>query len=142
VLRVLEGASYWVIEDPGEIAELVNINVRREWEADIAEQEDHEEGKWLASLPRRKWRLEILPMASIKLNYRIMNYTNVKTVYDFRERLEERKRAMKDDMDRFGRVIQPLVVRAEDVQLMDGYCRYHVLLDKGVTKTYAYVGRL
>jgi hypothetical protein len=35
VLRGLQGIFYSVIEDPLEIAKLVNNNIRREWESDI-----------------------------------------------------------------------------------------------------------
>lgn len=123
-----------------EIAELVNTNIRREWESDIAEQEDHEEGTWLASLPIRRWRLDVLPMKAIRLSERIMNYHNSKTGYSFRQRLGERMKILERDLDRYSAVIRPLVVREEDGQLMDGYCRYHVLLDKKAGKAYAYIG--
>jgi len=142
VLRKLQGISYWVIEAPSDIAELVNTNIRREWEADIAEQEDHEEGRWLASLRKRKWELKMMKLNEIKLSDETMNSRNEKTGYDFRKRLEERVRLLERDIDRFGSVIRPLVVRAEDGQLMDGYCRYHTLKERGVTKTFAYVGGL
>jgi hypothetical protein len=33
VLRNLDGITHWVPEDPAEMAELVNMNVRREWES-------------------------------------------------------------------------------------------------------------
>ncbi|MCL4553424.1 MAG: hypothetical protein M1305_07760, partial [Candidatus Marsarchaeota archaeon] len=36
------------------------------------------------------------------------------------------------DLDRFGAVIRPVIVRAEDSHLMDGYCRYHVLMKRGI----------
>jgi len=62
----------------------------------------------------------------IKLSVDVMDYVNEETGYSFRTRLEERKRILEREIDRFGAVIRPLVVRAEDMQLMDGYCRYHV----------------
>ena len=142
VLRVLDGITYWVIEDPKEIAELINYHIRREWESDIAEQEDHEEGKWLQSLNERNWTLVEAEPRGIKLSDEIMNYVNPRTGYNFRKRLEERRRILERDVDKFGAVIRPVVIRAEDNQLMDGYCRYHVLLDRNVKKLYAYVGRL
>lgn len=142
VLRDLEGISYWVIEDPPEIANLVNRNIRKEWESDIAEQEDHEEGTWLGSLQERKWRLDIVDLDKIKLSDRILNYVNDATGYNFRRRLEERKKNLERDIDRYGALIRPIVIRAEDSQLMDGYCRYHVLRGRGIMQAYAYVGSL
>jgi hypothetical protein len=35
-----------------------------------------------------------------------------------------------------------LVIRREDMQLVDGYCRYDTLRAMKVSKTYAYVGSL
>jgi hypothetical protein len=140
VLRVLEGVSYWVMENPREIAELMNTNVRKEWESDMAEHEDQQDRAWLKSLPRRSWRLEKMKLADIKLNSQIMEYSDGRTGYVFRTELERRVKTMRKSVERVGVVIWPLVVRAEDNQLTDGYCRYHVLKDLGVRKTYAYVG--
>jgi hypothetical protein len=142
VLRDLHGITYWVIEDPLEIARLVNSHIRKEWESDIAEQEDHEGSAWLKSLQNRKWLLARVRLDRIKLNREVMDYVDGKTGYNFRMRLEERKRLLNQDLDKFGAVIRPIVLRAEDNLLMDGYCRYHVLLDRGVKEAYAYIGSL
>lgn len=142
VLRKLEGITYWVIEDPEEIRELVCDNIRKEWEADIAEQKDHESGRWLASIRTRRWRLEAVEMTRIKLNLAVMNYENKETGYDFRKRLRERKGILERDLNQYGAVIRPLVLRAEDMRLMDGYCRYHVFQDRKVKRALAYLGSL
>jgi hypothetical protein len=142
VLRNLDGISYWVLEDTAEIAELVNVHIRREWESDIAEQKDHEGGKWLGTIQTRDWGLEVVEMTKIMLSMSIMNYSNEETGYNFRKRLEERKNILRRDLERFGAVIRPLILRGEDMQLMDGYCRYHVLSDRDVPRAYAYIGTL
>lgn len=142
VLRVLEGVSYWVMEDPREIAGLMNTNVRKEWESDMAEHEDQQDRVWLKGLPRRSWRLEEVKLADVKLNSLIMEYSDSRTGYVFSRELEKRVKIMKRSVEKFGVVIQPLVTRAEDNQLMDGYCRYHVMKELGVRKAYAYVGSL
>ena len=142
VLRELDGITYWVIEEPAEIHYLVCYNIRKEWEADIAEQKDHEGGRWLASIRTRRWRLEAIELTQIKLNPAVMNYENKETGYNFRKRLRERKVILERDLDRYGAVIRPLVLRAEDMQLMDGYCRYHVFQDRKVKKALAYLGSL
>ena len=142
VLRKLEGITYWVIDDPEEIRELVCDNIRKEWETDIAELKDHEGGRWLASIRTRRWRLEAIEMTRIRLNPAVMNYKNKETGYDFRRRLQERQVILERDLDRYGAVIRPLVLRAEDMQLMDGYCRYHVFRDRKVERALAYLGSL
>jgi hypothetical protein len=142
VLRVLEGIPYWVIEDPTEISEFVNNHVRKEWEADIADQEDHEGGTWLASLGKRCWSLAVTSLDTIKLSEATINYTNTETGYNFRKRLEERKAILSRDLDKFGAVIRPMILRAEDNQLMDGYCRFHTLRDRGIRQGYVYLGTL
>lgn len=142
VIRNLEGITYWVLEDQAEIAELVNVHIRREWESDIAEQKDHEGGEWLGTVQARDWSLEVVEMSKIKLSMNIMNYSDEETGYNFRKRLEEREKILRRDLERLGAVIRPLILRGEDMQLMDGYCRYHVLSDKMVTRVFAYVGSL
>ena len=86
--------------------------------------------------------LEVVEMSKIKLSLNIMNYSDEATGYNFRKRLEERKKILRRDLERLGAVIRPLILRGEDMQLMDGYCRYQVLSDKMVTKVFAYVGSL
>lgn len=131
-----------MIEDPAEIRELVCNNIRKEWESDIAEQKDHEGGTWLGTIQARNWRLEAVGLGKIKLSVDVMDYVNEETGYSFRTRLEERKRILEREIDRFGAVIRPLVVRAEDMQLMDGYCRYHVFQDRKVKTALVYLGTL
>lgn len=142
VLRSLDGITYWVLEDQAEIAELVNVHIRREWESDIAEQKDHEGGVWLGTIQGRSWRLEVVEMSKIKLSMNIMNYSDEETGYNFRKRLEERKKVLRRDLERLGAVIRPLILRGEDMQLMDGYYRYHVFKDLGVMRAYVYLGAL
>ena len=141
VLQELMGISYLVAEDPSEISLLVNTESKREWELKIAAV-----GKpqllrgWLASLPTREWRLEKLALEEIKLSVEIMNYADTRTNFVFKKVLEERMRVLGSDLAVTGKAIPPLIVRAEDHQLMDGYCRYHVLRERGIAKTLAYVG--
>lgn len=66
-----------MLEDQAEIAELVNVNVRKEWESD-----NHARGKvpnkssWLRSLESRRWRLETLSMEGIKQSQEIVSIRN------------------------------------------------------------------
>jgi hypothetical protein len=143
VIRRLQGITYWVVDDPKEIRKLVNSNIRKEWESDILDQgEDLEHGTWMSSLSRRKWRLRVVAMKDIKLSDEIMGYRNEKTGYDFGEHLKERRKNLEYEIDRFGAVLWPLVLRGEDHQLMDGYCRYQVFKDRRIMRVYAYIGSM
>ena len=44
-------------------------------------------------------------------------------------------------IEEYGSVIWPVTVRGEDLQLVDGFCRFTTLKEMGITKLYAYVGR-
>lgn len=143
VLRRLHGVFYWVIENPRELSEFVNVNLRREWESDDkSEGKDPDKDLWLRSLDARKWKLNAIDINGIKLNEETMNYVDSTTGYDFSKRLLERTEALRREIEAFGRVIPPVVLRAEDKQLMDGYCRYSALKDMGVKSVLAYVGHL
>ena len=141
VLRNLDGVTYWVLEDPAEIAELVNVNVRKEWESDNrARGKDPSESNWLRSLESRSWRLETLSMEGIRLSQEIMSIKNEETGYDFGVSLQKRKAELRREIEEFGAIIRPVILRGEDRQLMDGYCRVATLRDMGIPRTYAYVG--
>lgn len=141
VFREMMGVSYWVVEDPSEISTLINTESRKEWETKIAKSGNPRSLRaWMRGLQTREWGLKTLGLQEIKISELVMNSVNAKTGYSFKEALEERKRSFESDLRRSGMAISPLIVRAEDRQLMDGYCRYHVLQDRGVTMTFAYVG--
>ncbi len=141
VLRNLDGITYCVLEDPAEIAELVDVNVRKEWESDNRTRgKDPNESNWLRSLASRRWRLETVSLQGIKLSQEIMNIKNEETGYDFGSSLGARKAELKREIDEFGAVIRPVILRGEDGQLMDGYCQYATLRDMGIPRVHAYIG--
>ena len=141
VLRTLDGITYWTLEDPAEIAELVNVHVRKEWESDsMFEGKDPKRSRWLLSLSSRQWRLEVVSMQEIKLSQEIMNYSDKKTGYDFRAHLRERERELREEIEEDGAIIWPVILRHEDRQLVDGYCRYFALKNMDIKSTYAYIG--
>ena len=142
-LRRLEGITYWVIEDPEAIRDFINKEVRKEWAQDIkAMAGDPASGVWLETLRSRKWRLRIVHTGDIKLDESALNYVDAKSGYNFAERLAQRRKELRKAIELWGRVIWPIVIREEDMEVLDGYCRYTTLKEMGVTKTYAYVGRL
>jgi hypothetical protein len=142
-IRRLDGISYWVIEDPDAIYDFVNVELRREWEEDArSEGRDPKQDAWLKALAERRWILERMNVDQIKLDPRIMDYTDVDREYIFKESLSKRSQELMETIDRFANVIWPVIVKKEDFMLVDGYCRYTTLKALHVSGTYAYVGSL
>ena len=142
-IRRLEGITYWVIEDCEAIFDFINTEIRKEWEADArSENRDPKDDLWLQALPERKWHLEIMGMSQIRLDPKIMNYVDPDRHYVFSQSLIRRSSQLRQSIRLGGLALPPVVVRKEDGQLVDGYCRYKVLESMNVTRTYAYVGSL
>jgi hypothetical protein len=140
-LRRLEGISYWVIENPDAIRDFINTEVRKEWELDVRSLPgDPAGGDWLPNLPKRKWVLDEVQTGKIGLNDRIMHFVDAKTGYNFAEHLAKRRQQMRHAVENYGTVIWPIIVRKEDMQLLDGYCRFTMLKEMNVPRIYAYVG--
>jgi len=132
-----------MIDDPDAIYDFVNSEIRKEWEADArSEHKDPKDDPWLKTLARRKWRLEIVRVSRIKLDPDIMNYVDRERGYVFSESLEKRSAELRHNIETGAVVLSPLIIRKEDYQLFDGYCRYTTLKAMGVPRTYAYVGSL
>jgi len=142
-IRRLEGISYWVIDEPDALYDFVNSEVRKEWEADArTEHRDPEDDPWLTTLARRKWHLEIAEITRIKLDPEIMNYVDPERGYVFSKSLEKRSAELRHNIEAGAVVLSPLIIRKEDYQLVDGYCRYTALKAISVSRTYAYIGSL
>ncbi len=142
-IRRLEGISYWVIEDSVGIYDFVNTELRREWEEDVgSEGRDPEDDEWLRTLAKREWKLSVVRLDRIRLNPKIMNFVDEAKQYSFQKSLKKREKELEEVMRRFGVVIWPLIVKAENCELVDGYCRYATLKTMKKTKTYAYAGTI
>lgn len=140
-IRRLGKVTYWVIEDPDAIYDFINTEIRKEWEADAKSMGmDPRENQWLKALPQRKWSLETVDMGRIKLNPDLINYMESKSGYNFAERLAKRSHELKHEIETYGLVIWPVIVRKEDWVLIDGYCCYTALKAMNVQKIYAYLG--
>ena len=139
-LRTLDGIAYWVIEDPNGIFDFISTQIRKEWTVDARDEgRDPEQDAWLQGLSHRRWRLEILSVDEIKPDpYEFIPETG----YNFEERLAKRSEQLRKAVETYGSVICPIIVRAEDMQLVDGYCRHTTLRAMGIPRIYAYVGRL
>lgn len=70
-----------------------------------------------------------------------MEFVDERREYDFADSLAKRSDSLRREIETYSTVIWPLVVRAEDMQLMDGYCRYSTLKRMEVPQTYTYIGR-
>lgn len=142
-LRRLQGITYWVIEDPAEIADFINTNIRKEWEADLRSVgRDPREDPWLQTLYRGKWRLEVVDADRIVLNPDIMNYVDTERGCSFQELLAKRRKELRSVVETYRVVIWPVILRGEDMLLADGYCRLSTLQEIGISQAYAYLGTL
>ncbi len=134
-LKRIEGITYWVIDDSSQIRRFLNTNIRHEWEKD-AETDgiDPSLDPWLRDLPKLKWSLKTIAMASLRLDPSLIRRR------DFVERLEERSKQLRRGIELYDQVIWPVIIRGEDSMLKDGYCRSTTLKAMGVKRTLAYVG--
>ena len=142
-VRRLDGITYWVIEEPEAITDFINMQVRREWEEDVKDiPNDPARDPWLSTLSQREWKLEIVRIDEPKIDPEVMNFIDPKTGYNFPERLKQRRKEMRKSIVKYGIVIWPIILRKEDMQVLDGYCRYTALKELGVSRLYAYIGSL
>jgi hypothetical protein len=139
-LRRLDEVTYWVIENSSEIHEFINTEIRKEWTQDAKDEgRDPRDDAWLRALQQRKWQLMILELSDIKPNpYEFIPRAG----YNFEERLAKRSQQLRKAVETYGSVIWPVIVRGEDMQLVDGYCRFTALKAMNVPRIYAYVGSL
>ena len=143
-LRRLDGISYWVIEDPDGIWDFINTEIRKEWGFDVRSlpRDDPAAGTWLQDLPHRRWTLEIVEIGKVSLDEHMMRFVDPETGYNFPEHLAKRRKELRYALENYGIVICPIIVRKEDMQVLDGYCRYTTLKEMNIPSVYAYVGRL
>ena len=142
-IRRLDGITYWVIEEPDAIREFINTQVRREWEEDIKDiPNDPARDPWLSTLSQREWKLKKVRIEEPKIDPDVIDFVDPRTGYNFTERLQQRRKEMRKSIEKYGIVIWPIILREEDMQVLDGYCRYTTLTELGVSRLYAYIGRL
>jgi hypothetical protein len=142
-LRRLEGISYWIIEDQAGIQDFINTEVRKEWEIDAKSLPgDPAGGDWLPTLSQRKWHLQIIPTDQVKLADHIIKFADPNTGYNFAQSLAKRRQQLRHAIEAYGTVIWPIIIRREDMQVVDGYCRYATLREMRISRTYSYIGNL
>jgi len=81
-----------MLEDSDDIHDFINTEVRKELDADFESMgEDPRHDALLNSLPKRRWRLEIVGVDEVRMNPLIVNSADLKTGRKFMERLRERR---------------------------------------------------
>jgi hypothetical protein len=132
-----------VIDDPEGIYDFINTEIRKEWTEDArSERRNPNDDPWLETLPKRRWSLELADIEQIRLNSRIVNYADERRGYVFLKSLNLRRRELERVLRDLGVVIWPLVVRKEEWELVDGYCRYATLKAMNVKRVFIYAGSL
>jgi hypothetical protein len=141
--RRLHGIDYQVFEDPDDIHDLINTEVRRELETDLkGEGKDPGQDSTINSLCHRHWKLNVVNIHDVQLNPQVVNSCDPQTGRKFTERLTERRAGLQEAIERRKAVIWPIVLLHEGQLLVDGYCRHSTLKEMGVPAAYSYIGRV
>jgi hypothetical protein len=113
--------------------------LKKEWEIDHSEFPDQDWTiEWLDLLSKMEFTLEIVRLEEIRLRQELMSYRS--DTYDFMVSLRGRADERKGSFLR-GVSLEPLVVKGDNMELMDGYTRYIVLKEYQQENVYAYLGR-
>jgi len=131
-----------MLEDSDDIHDFINTEVRKELDADFESMgKDPRHDALLNSLPKRRWRLEIVGVDEVRMNPLILNSADLKTGRKFMERLRERRLELRKALEAGGAVLWPIVLLREERLLVDGYCRHSTLQEMNIPEAYSYVGR-
>ena len=84
--------------------------------------------------------MEIVRTSDVALDQEAMKYVDPKSGYNFAKRLAQRREELRKGLQLWARVIWPIIVRKEDMQVLDGYCRYTTLTEMGVRRICVYLG--
>lgn len=134
--RRLGKFTYHVLIEPAAIRELIMKWIMYEWESDHREApEEIWTVEWMNLLPAMRFTLEVIDLAAIHPRADLMS------VPEFRAGLEQRADERETGMLR-GVSIEPLLVKRDGFELMDGYTRYVVLQRHRQKQAYAYVGKM
>ncbi len=133
------GAAVYNILPPDQIKPFLTYWLGREWEIDHSEDARQPwTAEWLALLPTMEFTLEVMRLADIMPRRDLMSYKTA--TYDFARELAERVQEREESFQR-GVSMEPLVVKADGLELMDGYTRYALLEHLGQDQVYVYLGR-
>lgn len=124
MFRELEGVRYHIL-DATEVSRYVKEVAEKEWSA-----QDFE--KYGNDLRSEEWKLHEVDVADIVANADLL------ATEEFQKDLQPRIESIRNAIDSKGE-IPPLILRAFDLLIFDGYARYHVFKEKNIQKCLAYV---
>ena len=90
-------------------------------------------------LPQFEFKVKKVELEKIHPRQDLMIYKS--DSYDFKEHLKVRADEMEESLLQ-GSSLGPLIVKKENMELMDGYTRYSILKKYEQKKTYVYLGSL
>lgn len=138
--RRLGDFTYHVLERPSEIREVLTRWILPEMQA------DHDEDpsqpwtvEWLHQAPGLSFSLQLIPLSVIQSRANLMAFETEH--YSFRRSLERRADEREQALLR-GVSTEPLWVRRQGWELMDGYTRFTVFTRHQQQLVYAYVGEV
>lgn len=136
--RKLGKFTYHLLASPANIKALLNHWVMQEWEVDHREAPDETwTVEWMNLLPRMEFSLRQVKLSEIQPRTDLMNHVaeDGSFIESLNERADEREEAMLRGVS-----IEPLLINAQNMELMDGYTRYTVLKRYDQEIVYVYIG--
>lgn len=132
--------TYHIIIDKNQIKPFLLKWISGEWKIDLEEFPDQKwTTEWLNLLPQFIFKLKKVELEKIHPRQDLMDYKS--DSYNFREHLKVRVDEMEESLLQ-GSSLGPLLVKKENMELMDGYTRYSILKKHEQKKTYVYLGSL
>ncbi len=130
--------TYHVITDKSKLKQFLLKWIGGEWEIDHKEFPDQQWTiEWLNLLPQYNFKLKKVDLETIQPRQDLMNYKT--DSYNFKEELKVRAYEMEESILQ-GSSLGPLLVKKENMELMDGYTRYTILKKYQQKTTYVYLG--
>ncbi len=136
--RRLGAFTYQVLAKPSVVKRQLLRWIMAEWARDHAEALDEPwTVEWMARLPHMQFSLQQVSVADIRPRPDLMAHH--RPGYSFAAELEARLQEREEAVQR-GCSIEPLLIDAQTMELMDGYVRYRLLCAHRQRLAYAYVG--
>jgi hypothetical protein len=136
--RKLGSFTYHLLNSPADIKSLLMHWIMQEWQA------DHHEApaemwtvEWMNLLPQMEFSLQQVDLLEIQPRTDLMNHAaeDGPFIDSLNKRADEREEAMLRGVS-----IEPLLVNAQNMELMDGYTRHTVLKRHKQEIVYIYAG--
>ncbi|MEE4298082.1 MAG: hypothetical protein V2J24_01455 [Pseudomonadales bacterium] len=123
----VDGIEYEVLDEPEQIEGYVLRVADEEWDP-----EDFDD--FGADLHGKSWSLERVAVARVRPQNTLLASP------EFQADVQPRIAAQRC-MHRRGEAIPPLILRGADLLIFDGYARWHLFRELGISTCLAYVGR-